>query len=66
MCLCVELEATRSRLLDSERERSELASLAQHRLEDIGNLNRCVCCLSPECAEIGIEVLRECAIVWRK
>ncbi|XP_034402898.1 RNA-binding protein 33 [Cyclopterus lumpus] len=35
-----DLEATRSRLLDSEREKSELASLAQQRLEDLGNLNR--------------------------
>ncbi|KAG8004715.1 hypothetical protein GBF38_009109 [Nibea albiflora] len=35
-----DLEATRRRLLDSERERIELASLAQQRLEEIGRLNR--------------------------
>ncbi|XP_068446677.1 uncharacterized protein [Clinocottus analis] len=35
-----DLEATRSRLLHSEREKRELSSLAQRRLEDIGNLNR--------------------------
>ncbi|XP_039649651.1 coiled-coil domain-containing protein 14 isoform X2 [Perca fluviatilis] len=35
-----DLEATRSRLLDSEREKRELASLAQQRLEEIGNLKR--------------------------
>ncbi len=49
VCVCVfvraDLEATRSRLLDSEREKSELASLTQQRLEEIGNLKRwaCVC-----------------------
>lgn len=42
MCVavCADLEATRSRLLDSEQEKSELASLAQKRLEEIGHLNR--------------------------
>ncbi|XP_027142291.1 coiled-coil domain-containing protein 14 isoform X2 [Larimichthys crocea] len=35
-----DLEATRRRLLDSEREKIELASLAQQRLEEIGCLNR--------------------------
>ncbi|XP_070814039.1 coiled-coil domain-containing protein 14 [Chaetodon trifascialis] len=35
-----DLEATRSRLLDSEREKSELALLAQQRLEEIGHLKR--------------------------
>lgn len=35
-----DLEATRRRLLDSEREKIELASLAQQRLEEIGRLNR--------------------------
>ncbi|XP_031158228.1 coiled-coil domain-containing protein 14 isoform X2 [Sander lucioperca] len=35
-----DLEATRSRLLDSEREKRELDSLAQQRLEEIGNLKR--------------------------
>ncbi|KAI3366259.1 hypothetical protein L3Q82_009727, partial [Scortum barcoo] len=35
-----DLEATRRRLLDSEREKGELASIAQQRLEEIGNLNR--------------------------
>ncbi|XP_034720059.1 coiled-coil domain-containing protein 14 [Etheostoma cragini] len=35
-----DLEATRSRLLDSEREKRGLASLAQQRLDEIGNLKR--------------------------
>ncbi|KAM6957925.1 uncharacterized protein ccdc14 [Tautogolabrus adspersus] len=35
-----DLEATRSRLLESEREKSELASVAQERQEEIDNLNR--------------------------
>ncbi|XP_044200186.1 coiled-coil domain-containing protein 14 [Thunnus albacares] len=35
-----DLEATRCRLLHSEREKSELASLVQQRLEEIENLNR--------------------------
>ncbi|XP_076579110.1 LOW QUALITY PROTEIN: uncharacterized protein ccdc14 [Chaetodon auriga] len=35
-----DLEATRSRLLDSEREKTELALLAQQRLEEIGHLKR--------------------------
>ena len=35
-----DLEAARSRLLVSEREKSELASLAQRRLEEIEHLNR--------------------------
>ncbi|KAK2856705.1 hypothetical protein Q5P01_005440 [Channa striata] len=35
-----ELEATRSRLVKSEKEKSELAALAQRRLEEIENLNR--------------------------
>ncbi|XP_073351532.1 uncharacterized protein ccdc14 isoform X2 [Pagrus major] len=35
-----DLEATRRKLLDSEREKSELALLAQQRLEEIGHLNR--------------------------
>ncbi|XP_060888852.1 uncharacterized protein ccdc14 [Labrus mixtus] len=35
-----DLEATRSRLLESEREKSELASVAQKRQEEIDNLNR--------------------------
>nr|XP_046238713.1 uncharacterized protein ccdc14 [Scatophagus argus] len=35
-----DLDATRSRLLDSEREKSELASLARQRLEEIEHLNR--------------------------
>ncbi|XP_071321140.1 uncharacterized protein ccdc14 [Trachinotus anak] len=38
--LRTELAAARSSLVESERERSELASLAQQRLEEIGNLNR--------------------------
>ncbi|GAA6216188.1 coiled-coil domain-containing protein 14 [Lates japonicus] len=38
--LKTELEATKSRLVDAEREKSELGSLAQQRLEDIENLNR--------------------------
>ena len=38
--VCAELEATRSRLVDIELEKCELASLAQKRLEEIGNLNR--------------------------
>ncbi|XP_078099427.1 uncharacterized protein ccdc14 [Sander vitreus] len=38
--LKTDLEATRSRLLDSEREKRELESLAQQRLEEIGNLKR--------------------------
>ncbi|XP_032361797.1 dynactin subunit 1 isoform X2 [Etheostoma spectabile] len=39
-CIKTDLEATRSRLLDSEREKTELASLAQQRLDEIGNLKR--------------------------
>ncbi|XP_030265754.1 coiled-coil domain-containing protein 14 isoform X2 [Sparus aurata] len=35
-----DLEATRRRLLDSEREKSELTLLAQQRLQEIGHLNR--------------------------
>ncbi|XP_020513872.2 ELKS/Rab6-interacting/CAST family member 1 [Labrus bergylta] len=35
-----DLEATRSRLLESEREKSELASVAQKRQAEIDNLNR--------------------------
>ncbi|XP_047195087.1 coiled-coil domain-containing protein 14-like [Hippoglossus stenolepis] len=35
-----DLEATRSRLVDAERQKSEWASLAQQRLEEIGNLKR--------------------------
>uniref|UniRef100_UPI003AAEC10D coiled-coil domain-containing protein 14 n=1 Tax=Centroberyx gerrardi TaxID=166262 RepID=UPI003AAEC10D len=35
-----DLEGTSSRLLESERERSEVALLAQQRLEEIQNLNR--------------------------
>ncbi|XP_039997952.1 coiled-coil domain-containing protein 14 isoform X5 [Xiphias gladius] len=35
-----DLEAARSKLVDMEREKSELASLAQQRLEEIGNLKR--------------------------
>ncbi|XP_035983717.1 uncharacterized protein ccdc14 isoform X2 [Fundulus heteroclitus] len=35
-----ELEAARSRLLQSEREQSKLASVAQHRLEEIEKLRR--------------------------
>ncbi|XP_068612520.1 coiled-coil domain-containing protein 14-like [Brachionichthys hirsutus] len=35
-----ELDAARSRLLDSERQRSELVSVAQQRLEEIGHLKR--------------------------
>ncbi len=47
VCVCVDLEATRSRLLDSEREKSELSLLAQQRLEEIENLKRYVSvCLS--------------------
>ncbi|XP_070711439.1 uncharacterized protein ccdc14 [Pempheris klunzingeri] len=38
--LMTDLETTRRRLLDSEREKSELASLAQQRLEELGHLNR--------------------------
>ncbi|XP_041637929.1 coiled-coil domain-containing protein 18 [Cheilinus undulatus] len=38
--ILIDLEATRSRLLQSEREKSELASLAHKRLEEIENLNR--------------------------
>lgn len=43
MCVRVDLETTRSKLQDNEREKTELASLAQQRLEEIGRLNRCVC-----------------------
>ncbi|KAM4537680.1 uncharacterized protein ccdc14 [Fundulus diaphanus] len=35
-----ELEAARNRLLESEREQSKLASVAQHRLKEIENLRR--------------------------
>ncbi|AWO95858.1 putative coiled-coil domain-containing protein 14 [Scophthalmus maximus] len=35
-----DLEATRSRLVDAEREKSELAALAQQGLEEIGRLKR--------------------------
>ncbi|XP_055362881.1 coiled-coil domain-containing protein 14 isoform X2 [Betta splendens] len=38
--LKTELETGSSRLMESERERSELAALAQQRLEEIENLNR--------------------------
>nr|XP_033471544.1 coiled-coil domain-containing protein 14 isoform X1 [Epinephelus lanceolatus] len=38
--LKTDLEATRSKLLDSERQKTELAALAQQRLEEIGNLKR--------------------------
>ncbi|XP_030607432.1 uncharacterized protein ccdc14 isoform X2 [Archocentrus centrarchus] len=34
-----DLEATKSRLLHSEQERSKLASLAEHRLKQMGHLN---------------------------
>ncbi|KAM8722846.1 uncharacterized protein ccdc14 isoform 2-T2 [Acanthopagrus schlegelii] len=37
-----DLEATKRRLVDSEREKSELALLAQQRLEEIEHLNRTV------------------------
>lgn len=39
LCACAELEATRSQLLDSEREKSRLASVAQQHLEDVERLN---------------------------
>ncbi|XP_035533924.1 uncharacterized protein ccdc14 [Morone saxatilis] len=48
-----ELEATRSRLLNSEREKSELALLAQQRLEEIGHLNRTLQSQNPsECYKV--------------
>lgn len=40
VCVCVELKVTRSNLLDSEREKSELAVLARQRLEEAQRLNR--------------------------
>lgn len=40
LCACAELEATRCQLLNSEREKSRLASLAQQHLEDGERLNR--------------------------
>lgn len=40
LSVCLDLEATRRRLQDSEREKSELALLAQQRLQEIGHLNR--------------------------
>lgn len=45
MCVCVsaELEASKSRLLDSEREKSKLASLAQQRLKEMEHLKRWAC-----------------------
>lgn len=41
-CLCVlpDLEATRNRLLDSEREKAELATQYQQRLEEVEHLKR--------------------------
>ena len=40
LSVCIDLEATKRRLVDSEREKSELALLAQQRLEEIEHLNR--------------------------
>lgn len=43
VCVCAELEASKRRLLDSEREKSELASLAQQRLKELEQLHRWAC-----------------------
>ncbi|XP_076000029.1 uncharacterized protein ccdc14 [Genypterus blacodes] len=44
MLIVTDLKVTRSRLLDSEREKSELALLAQQRLEEVQRLNRILQC----------------------
>jgi len=38
--VCADLEATRGRLLESEKEKSDLASLAQKRLKEIESIKR--------------------------
>ncbi|XP_051283231.1 uncharacterized protein LOC127378442 isoform X2 [Dicentrarchus labrax] len=51
--IMTELEATRSKLLNSEREKSELALLAQQRLEEIGHLSRTLQSQNPsECYKV--------------
>lgn len=54
VCMCADLESTRSRLVESERKKSELATLAQQRLEEIENLTRCVCV----CVELSSSLTR--------
>lgn len=45
VCVCVfpDLEATRRRLLDSEREKGELATLCQQQFEELEHLKRWAC-----------------------
>lgn len=40
LCVVPDLEATRNRLLDSERKKGELATQYQQRLEEVENLKR--------------------------